>query len=333
MSVRVRPALFPLKPAPAFATFPPMLFRKIIPYNEIDPTEEAKWVIEGLIQKGGVNFITGEPKTHKSFLRKFLVASALSGHTVFDQFEVREAPQKVLALIIEDRIAWERRTMDCMFDSLNYLLDPPIGVCKPFGFKLNNSSHVKQLIALVKREGYDFITIDPLIEFHSADENNASEMSAVTVALHQIAQFATVLVVHHSAKSQNKPGFAQGSVERSLRGSGVISGAASLTIELTRIGLSSAHKLRKSGKETESMDEIRLRLDIGDTWCWELEGILTAERVRSYILGHPGLTTSDLARRLGKRKEDVVEFVEELLDCDEIKKEYGARQRQEYFVV
>ncbi len=309
-----------------------MLFRKIIPYSEIDPTEEAKWVIEGLIQKGGVNFITGEPKTHKSFLRKFLVASALSGTRVFEQFEVQEPPQKVLALIIEDRIAWERRTMDCMFDSLGYLLDPPIGVCKPFGFKLNNASHVKQLIALVKREGYDFITIDPLIEFHSADENNASEMSAVTVALHQIAQFATLLVVHHSAKSQNKPGMAQGSVERSLRGSGVISGAASLTIELTRIGLSSAHKLRKSGKETESMDEIKLRLDIGDTWCWELEGTLTAEGVRSYILGHPGLTTSDLARRLGKRKEIIVDFVEELMDCNEVKRAEGPRQRQEYFV-
>ncbi|KKL72192.1 hypothetical protein LCGC14_2087380 [marine sediment metagenome] len=308
-----------------------MLFRKIIPYTEIDPTEEAKWVIEGLIQKGGVNFITGEPKTHKSFLRKFLVASALSGKTVFDQFDVREPPQRVLTLIIEDRIAWERRTMDCMFDSLGYLLDPPIGVCKPFGFKLNNSTHIKQLIALVKREGYDFVTIDPLIEFHSADENNASEMSAVTVALHQLAQFATLLVVHHSAKSQNRPGMAQGSVERSLRGSGVISGASSLTMELTRIGLSAAHKLRKSGKETESLDDIKLLLDINDTWCWELEGALTPERVRSYILGHPGLTTGDLARRLGKRKELVVEIVEELLDCDEIAKAEGPRQRQEYF--
>ncbi len=308
-----------------------MLFRKIIPYSEIDPTEEAKWVIEGLIQKGGVNFITGEPKTHKSFLRKFLVASALSGRTVFEQFEVREAPQRVLDLIIEDRIAWERRTMDCMFDALGYVLDPPIGVCKPFGFKLNNVSHVKQLIALVKREGYDFITIDPLIEFHSADENNASEMSAVTVALHQIAQFATVLVVHHSAKSQNKPGMAQGSVERSLRGSGVISGAASLTIELTRIGLSSAHKLRKSGKETESMDEIKLRLDMGDTWCWELEGILTPERVRSYILGHPGLSMNDLARRLGKRRDDVAEYLDELVSVGEIEKRNGPRGRKEYF--
>ncbi|KKL17355.1 hypothetical protein LCGC14_2486430 [marine sediment metagenome] len=79
------------------------------------------------------------------------------------------------------------------------------------------------------------------------------------------------------------------------------------------------------------MDEIKLRLDIGDSWCWELEGTLTPERVRSYILGHPGLTTNDLARRLGKRKEDIVEFVEELLDCDEIKKMEGPRQRQEYF--
>lgn len=308
-----------------------MLFRKITPYADIDPTEEAEWVIEGLIQKGGVNFITGEPKTHKSFLRKFLVASALSGVTVFEQFPVREVPQKVLTLIIEDRKAWERRTMDAMFESLGYVLDPPIGVCKPFGFKLNNTSHVRELIALVKREGYDFVTIDPLIEFHSSDENNASEMSAVTVALHQIAQLATLLVVHHSAKSANKPGMAQGSVERSLRGSGVISGAASLTMELTRIGLSSAHKFRKSGKETESMDEIKLRLDIGDSWCWELESTLTPERVRSYILGHPGLTTNDLARRLGKRKEIVVDLVEELLDCEEIKKEEGPRGRQEYF--
>ena len=308
-----------------------MLFRKITPYSEIDPTEEAEWVIEGLIQKGGVNFITGEPKTHKSFLRKFLVASALSGVTVFEQFPVKEVPQKVLTLIIEDRKAWERRTMDCMFEALGYVLDPPIGVCKPFGFKLNNASHVRELIALIKRDGYDFVTIDPLIEFHSSDENNASEMSAVTVALHQIAQFATLLIVHHSAKSSNKPGMPQGSVERSLRGSGVISGAASLTMELTRIGLSSAHKFRKSGKETESMDEIKLRLDIGDSWCWELESTLTPERVRSYILGHPGLTTNDLARRLGKRKEIVVDLIEELLDCGEVKREEGPRGRQEYF--
>ena len=81
------------------------------------------------------------------------------------------------------------------------------------------------------------------------------------------------------------------------------------------------------------MDEIKLRLDIGDSWCWELEGTLTPERVRSYILGHPGLTTNGLARRLGQRKQIVVDLIEELLDCGEVKREEGPRGRQEYFSI
>ncbi len=317
---------------PLFRYIPAMLFSKITPYSEIDPTEEAEWIIEGLVQKGGVNFIAGREKSHKSFLRKFLVASALTGTTVFEQFPVRTVPKNVLTLIIEDRKAWERRTMDCMFDALSFAGDPPIGICKPFGLKLNNPSHIAQLIALVKREGYDLVTIDPLIHFHSSSENEASEMSAVLGPVHDLAQYTTVLVVHHSGKHRLKPGEQQGQVEDSLRGSSAIGGAANVTVELTRVGLSASHKLRVSGKETESLDDIKLLLDIGDTWTWALDGPLTPERLRSYILGHPGLTTADLTRRLGKRKDNVVSFLKELVDVGSVRKVDGSRQRVEYFV-
>ena len=310
-----------------------MLFANITPYSEIDPLEEAEWVIEGLVQRGGVNFIAGAPKSHKSFFRKFLVASALAGETVFEQFPVRTPVHNVLTLIIEDRKAWERRTMDCMFDALGYVGSPPIGICKPFGLKLNQPGHIAQLIALVKREKYDLVTIDPLIQFHSAAENESSEMSAMLGRLHELAQHTTVLVVHHSGKNLRKPGEAQGSVEDALRGSSTIGGAANVTIELQRIGLSASHKLRVSAKEAESLDDIKLLLDIGDTWTWSLDGPLTPARLRSYILSHPGLTTNDLARRLGKRKDTVVGFLKELEDQGAVKKVDGLRQRLEYFAI
>ncbi len=310
-----------------------MLFANITPYAEIDPNEEAEWVIEGLIQRGGVNFIAGAPKSHKSFLRKFLVASALTGGTVFEQFPVRTRPERVLTLIIEDRKAWERRTMDAMFDALGFVGEPDIGICKPFGLKLNHPSHMKQLIALVKREGNDLVTIDPLIQFHDAEENKSSDMSMVLGRLHELAQFATVLIVHHSGKDRRKPGESQRSVEDSLRGSSTIGGAANVTVELTRIGLSASHKLRVSGKETESLDDIKLLLDIGDTWTWAVDGPLTPASLRSYILGHPGLTTNDLARRLGKRRDDISAFVKELLEAGDIKKVDGSRRRLEYFAI
>jgi len=310
-----------------------MLLANITPYADIDPLEEAEWIIEGLIQKGGVNFIAGAPKSHKSFLRKFLVASALSGTTVFEQFPVRTKVTNVLTLIIEDRKAWERRTMDSMFDALGYVGSPPIGICKPFGFHLNNPAHMKQLIALVKRENYDLVTLDPLIEFHSANENESSEMNAVTGKLHELAQYTTVLVVHHSGKNLSKPGEQQKSVEDSLRGSSALGGAASVTVELQRIGLSASHKLRVSAKEAESLDDIKLVLDIGDTWTWALDGPLVPGRLRSYILGHPGLTTNDLARRLGKRKDSIVAMLKELETAGTVKKVDGSRQRREYFAI
>lgn len=310
-----------------------MLFANITPYADIDPLEEAEWIIEGLVQKGGVNFIAGREKSHKSFLRKFLVASALSGVTVFEQFPVRTRVENVLTLIIEDRKAWERRTMDCMFSALGYTATPPIGICKPFGLKLNNPAHMKQLIALVKRENYDLVTIDPLIHFHSASENESSEMSSVMGPLHDLAQYTTILIVHHSGKNNKKPGEPLGQVEDSLRGSSAIGGAANVTVELTRVGLSASHKLRVSGKETESLDDIKLLLDIGDTWTFALDGPLTLERLRSYILGHPGLIASDLARRLGKRKDTVVGYLKELTNVGSVKKVDGTRQRQEYFAL
>ena len=101
-----------------------------------------------------------------------------------------------------------------------------------FYFRVNENILIRTHSALLSEEIIKYkpevIIIDPLVRFHNAEENSATEMSELfgkirsLISEHNIS----IIIVHHQGKDESKGG--------TLRGSSVISGEYDSLIKITK---------------------------------------------------------------------------------------------------
>jgi hypothetical protein len=121
------------------------------------------------------------------------------------------------------------------------------------------TKHADKLIHLLKDMRADMLVLDPLVEFHSCDENSNVEMAAVAGVLRQIAVEAdvAVLMLHHARKpdSASSQGFA-GS-QHAMRGASSLQGVTRAILTL----YSMAEKDAQAWGVSEEQRHLYLRLD------------------------------------------------------------------------
>ena len=269
------------------------------------------WVLESLWTRSGFNMIVGAPKVRKSYFRRYLMACAMSGQPALGRFPCRDTVKRALVCFGEGPKAAESSANYAIGDSLAVKdIGHRVKVVKPFGFHLDNRQSRADLLALIDGEGFDLVVFDPLLYFHSQDENDASGMSLVCAGLIELAEKACIVVVHHTGKAQ--PGAPERPVSHSGRGSSALGGAAETLVDFSRVGTTNTHHARfmtRGGQEPENLT-ITYQTESGMFSAGESD---LDQAIIAAVEKEPGISGSKLAQIIGRRKLTVLERVKVLV--------------------
>ena len=301
-----------------------------IPIADAPEDWTPEWVLEGLIQKNAINFILGAPKSHKTQMRRYLLACAFARQAAWDLHATGIAPENALVYLSEDHIGAERgRTMNIMRSFGINVLPNITFVDRPLGFDLKNASHMKLLRKVVEEDGFDYVSFDPFINFHTGAENDSSEMAPIMKGLLDLSSITTILINHHTPKeTKDTKGR---SVGHSGRGSSAVAGAANSTILVERSGKSLKHKVSFEMKSAAEPEVIHLMID-DQTWHWVEAEELSPESIIHYIEKHPGCGKNQVAAALAANRNQTFEVIDKMLHDKVLDVREGARRKQKLYV-
>jgi hypothetical protein len=173
--------------------------------------EEPSWIVDQLISKGGINAISGQPESHKSFVTLELIKAISLGVPFLGKFPT----ERCKALILDEENSLGRSKM-----RFNLLSDEDLDVAIVSGqhIKVDQPGVDRAIIKYCKANDIGVVVFDSLSCFHGANESSNPEMAAVFEFLQRIAQAGiTVIFIHHEPKSsRDNPSSAN------LRGAGDI---------------------------------------------------------------------------------------------------------------
>lgn len=184
--------------------------------------KELKWIVDGLLVKGGMSILTAAPKIGKSVLARNLMKSVVYG----DEFLGRKTEKAtVMYVALEDHPIMVDQDLR------------RLGVKPSDDFFIHCGSVKKEgamdaLSESIKQLGAGLVVIDTLALFlHFSDINNYAEVNAPMESLREVARStgAHILTIHHANKSGD-------SDSRSILGSSAIFGAVDCSIVISKGG-------------------------------------------------------------------------------------------------
>ena len=231
---------------------PPFKITTLVDMLQHEPT---KYLIKPILPKSTVCALNSLPGVGKSVWAFSGAVAIASGRPLWGHFHVNE-PGKVLIIDEENPGSIHRSRIEKM--GLNK--DLSIHFLHYQGIKVDDPRWLEPLIKAIKDGGYVLVIFDALIRFHSAKENDSSEMSKVMQAFREIVKQteATVLLIHHERKSRD------GERRERSRGSGDIVGAidCQLCLEEGEDHTDSKELFLYHGKmRMESFSPIKLNFD------------------------------------------------------------------------
>jgi len=182
----------------------------------------------GILPVKSVMVLAGEPKVGKSHLIINLAYHVATGMDWFD-FPI-ETPGKVVIFQAENSYYNQRRRIKLIHGLVRepYLYptlpDGQIVVSEAIqGLNLNEIESYSRVLSLLTRLRPVLVIFDPMVNFHSAEENSNTEMALVMEMVHKLKEETNVsiILVHHTRKPSG--GSDSGGV--SLRGASAIRGA------------------------------------------------------------------------------------------------------------
>lgn len=199
---------------------------------------EPYLIDEGIMRLNSIMVIGGAPKAYKSFLQNSLILALVTGTPLFgahrkshgreERAFVTSRPCRVLMLEQELGNYDLRERLIPMIRSL------PHDQAKLFGenlythsmdhtLQLDTEDGMKRIDALVAEARPDVLVLDPLIEFHTSDENSTQAMACVLRNLDLLRQKYNLClsISHHTGKPNDN---SSRSGPDLLRGNSVIYG-------------------------------------------------------------------------------------------------------------
>lgn len=143
--------------------------------------DDSEWLVKGLIAAEVPNVIAGAPKATKSFLMWHLALAIASGTPAFGVYPVKRA--RVLVLEREDPQRECRRRIWRVARGMG--LDPrTLGdwfrVNRDRAFYFDDAAHLADLRADLARWPAEVVFVDSLRTAHRGNENDSTDMAAVT---------------------------------------------------------------------------------------------------------------------------------------------------------
>ena len=215
------------------------------------------WVVEGM-EPGDVGIISAPGASGKSMLCLSIGLAVASGRPLFGQWKVGPIPGDVVYLFEED----SEVTLHHRMHALAQLTSPPDDVLDRFhaicvrnrppklmlqgvqGLTQYQTDEVGALLSLLNSlPNPRLLILDPLVKFHTLDENSNNEMNQFMELMGQIAERArvAVILVHHTAKGK-AAGASDGEHQEAARGASAIINEARWQASLRGIGPKTAKK-------------------------------------------------------------------------------------------
>jgi AAA domain-containing protein len=284
------------------------------------PAPELEWIVDGLLPRGSITLIAGEPGTYKSWLALELLRAVTCGENFLGR-ACRAAD--VLYLDRENPFSVVRRRMSILgIDSRpeariwgGWLADAPPAI-----------GDVRLLE--VARQRRPVMIFDSLIRFHEGEENSATEMAEVMQELRALAHAgATLVLLHHRAKSETSR----------YRGSSDIAGGVDTAISISRDRKAGLLTLEcfKSRYVEEFSVTLRPELNAGggfEVTAGPKEAVEfeLAEKLAEAIRARPGITQSELVAETGLPRNRTLALLSSL-EGQLWRSERGANNRAQYF--
>jgi|TARA_Y100000310_G_scaffold243463_1_gene247960 archaellum biogenesis ATPase FlaH len=254
-----------------------------------DTTPEPPHIIgKGILPQKSLAILAGEPKVGKSHMAVSLAYHIATGQSWF-QFPVSH-PHKVLIVQAENSYFNQRNRIQL----INRITQPPYNMPKLAEKQLLVSDPIHNL-NVNENEGYALLNtllvqhtpqvliIDPLVNFHTAEENSNSEMAQVMDKLHNIKDDynISIILIHHIRKPSNT----QDSTGTSIRGASSIRGSYDTGISLTKQYNAQSnqdyHQLEFELRNGPTPDPLTLELD---PTCLTFQKIEISQTCKDFIL-------------------------------------------------
>jgi hypothetical protein len=208
---------------------------------ECDPNYKP-WLIERLWTIHAVGFVSGPPKSFKTWTVLEMAVSVATGLPCFGAFPVhRTGP--VLLYAAEDPASALRLRLQALARHHGLNLDQiDIRVICADSLRLDRPADRQKLAATVELHRPALLVLDPLVRLHALDENQAAPMAELLghIRTLQRASATAIAIVHHSRKASAH------SAGQSLRGSSdlyaFVDSLVSLQRHHGRVTLSAEHR-------------------------------------------------------------------------------------------
>ena len=231
----------------------------LYPFIENKPDEIIK---SGVLGHEHLLLISGQPKARKSFLTYNMGLSIAAGRP-FARFEITN-PHKVLVISAEGGALSNSSRLLKMQEGIGQNRDEKEKLDENFLISftpklwLNEKEDRQALLALVKSVMPEVLILDPLVRFHSLNENAANEMGFVFTVLRKLMTDykLSVILVHHHGKTD----------ENGARGSSAIMGEYDSSIKISNTKKKNEHRLSFDLRHSESPDDVLLNFNPESFW-------------------------------------------------------------------
>lgn len=290
-----------------------------------------KWLIKSLIMEGGTAIIGGEAKSAKSWLATELSIALATGTNAFNDPRFTCTPRPVAYFYTEDMRDSIRVHVRALLASRGLTptaLDRKF-YAEPRGHRIDLVTQLDcaKLIASVKLlekdagEPIGMVTLDPLRNVHSGQEDKADSMAAVFANVQMIEAIlkTTVVIPHHTGKYSETTTKRRGG--QKLRGSSAVHGFVDSALYLSDSAKNDDETILTSQVESEvkaarGAGKFELTLHITDDpkshtatlarWCIAGKGstVATAEKVETWEATAKAIVDAMYGQSLRKGKTD-----------------------------
>jgi len=248
-----------------------------------DQSEPPPPIIDdGILLENSLLLIGGKQKSGKSMLA-YNFALALAEGRSFAGFKI-PFPRRVMFLSAEGGRWSNQKRLKTMSAAFGCAIPSNLLITFHAGILLHDEEDGKSLRDAIMGYKPDVLIIDPLVKFHSVDENSARDMSEIMRILRDLIEKfrLSVVLIHHMGKDEG----------RGVRGSSAITAEydSYIGLEKTKEG----YFLDFDMRHVETPDRTKLQFNPATLW-YERTDQSAVERILS---GQAGMTRKELVRAL-----------------------------------
>jgi len=268
---------------------------KVLTFEQIvkDKAKPPKPIIDdGILLENTILMIIGQHKTMKTFLA-LNMATAIASGKGFANFHINEK-NRVMVLSAEggyfptkDRITKITKGISSKY--LNNILMP-----KYINLKIDIDEDYESLNELIDIYKPNVLIIDPLIRFHTQDENSSSGMGKVFTRIREIIKYKniSIILIHHKGKDYSK----------GPRGSSVISGEYDSAIFIDKKA-NGIHNFQYDMRHVKT-PEAQSMIFNNDTFWFEVDNKKSQnDIIRDIVKSNDTIEKNDLVDELMKSQE------------------------------